>query len=59
MGMAFLQFGLSLPEWLGTPLTLVGIVLLPMVLLSLGARLANPAISDGRVGVEVALPALG
>ena len=58
LGVAFSQFGLSLPDWLGTPLTLIGNVLVPMMLLSLGARLSTSAISDGRVGLVSCLLAV-
>ena len=58
MGVSFSQFGLTLPDWLNTPLTFVGNVLVPMMLLSLGARLSTSAISDGRVGVVSALLAV-
>ena len=58
LGVAFSQFGLSLPDWLGTPLTLIGNVLVPMMLLSLGARLSTSAISDGRVGLVSSLLAV-
>ena len=58
MGVSFSQFGLTLPDWLNTPLTFVGNVLVPMMLLSLGARLSTSAISDGRVGLVSALLAV-
>ena len=58
LGVAFSQLGLSLPDWLGTPLAMVGSVLVPMMLLSLGARLSTSAISDGRVGLVSAVLAV-
>lgn len=58
LGVAFSQLGLDMPGWLGTPLTLLGQVLVPMMLLSLGARLSASAISDGRVGLASAVLAV-
>ena len=55
LGVAFSQWGWRLPDWLGTPLTIVGSVLVPMMLLSLGARLSSLAISDGWVGLVSSL----
>ena len=48
LGVVFSQLGTSLPDWLGTPLTMVGSMLVPMMMLSLGAHLSTSAISDGR-----------
>ena len=58
LGLAFSMVGLRLPEWLGTPLTMIGSVLVPMMLLSLGARLAVAQIGDARVGVTGAVLAM-
>lgn len=58
LGVLFSQLRLTMPGWVGTPLTLLGQVLVPMMLLSLGARLSTSAISDGRVGLVSALLAV-
>lgn len=58
LGLVFSLGGLGLPEWLGTPLTMIGSVLVPMMLLSLGARLAVAQIGDARVGVTGAVLAM-
>ncbi|WP_332745486.1 AEC family transporter [Hydrogenophaga sp.] len=58
LGLAFSMVGLRLPEWLGTPLTMIGSVLVPMMLLSLGARLAVAQIGDAHVGVTGAVLAM-
>jgi predicted permease len=58
LGLAFSLIGLRLPDWLGTPLTMIGSVLVPMMLLSLGARLAVAQIGDARVGVTGAVLAM-
>ncbi len=58
LGLAFSIAGLRLPDWLGTPLSMVGSVLVPMMLLSLGARLAVAQIGDARVGAVGAVLAM-
>ena len=51
-GIAVSQFGLTFPKWVDTPLTMIGNILVPTMLLSLGARLSTSAISDVGVGVR-------
>ena len=41
LGVVFSQLHWALPIWLSTPLTMIGNVLVPMMLLSLGSRLLN------------------
>jgi predicted permease len=43
------------PDWLQTSLNLIGSVLVPMMLLSLGARLASSQVADAWVGVRATL----
>ena len=52
LGVAFSQGSLQLPTWLNTPLLMVGNVLVPMMLLSLGARLSTSQIKDTGIGVR-------
>jgi len=52
LGVASSQLRLSLPEWVQTSCTMIGGVLVPMMLMSLGARLAGSQIADGRVGLQ-------
>ena len=51
LGVLFSYFHLSLPEWVGIPLSMVGNILVPLMLLSLGTRLADSKIEHLRVGV--------
>jgi predicted permease len=55
LGIAFSKLQWTLPVWLGTPLTMIGNVLVPMMLLSLGARLSTSRISDAKVGLAASL----
>ena len=50
-GFAFALAHPPLPEWLGTAIRLTGDALVPMMLISLGVRLAEVPLSDWRVGV--------
>lgn len=43
------------PTWLQTPMTMVGQLLVPLMLLSLGVRLSLSRLEDARVGFKVAL----
>lgn len=52
LGVASAQWQLTLPLWLETSLTMIGSVLVPMMLLSLGARLASSQVADTWVGVR-------
>ena len=51
LGISFSQLQWVMPTWLGTPLAMIGNVLVPMMLLSLGARLSTSKISDTKVGL--------
>ena len=51
-GIAVSQLGLTFPKWVDTPLTMIGNILVPTMLLSLGARLSTSEISDLGVGVR-------
>ena len=52
MGVASSQLQLTLPAWFQTSCTMIGSVLVPMMLMSLGARLANSQVADALVGVQ-------
>jgi hypothetical protein len=51
IGFAFAIFHPPLPDWIGTAIRMVGDALVPMMLLSLGVRLAEVSWSDWRIGV--------
>ncbi len=51
-GLCSAQLRLTWPVWLETSLTMLGSVLVPMMLLSLGVRLANSKIKDAKVGAQ-------
>jgi predicted permease len=51
LGILLSQSHWTLPVWLGTPLTMIGNILVPMMLLSLGARLSTSRVSDVKVGL--------
>ncbi len=59
LGVSFSQWNLQLPVWLDTPLLMIGNVLVPMMLLSLGARLSTSQIKDTGVGVRGAILTAG
>jgi hypothetical protein len=59
LGVSFAQFDLQLPVWLDTPLLMIGNILVPMMLLSLGARLSTSQIKDAGVGVKGAILTTG
>lgn len=50
LGVASSQLQLTLPEWVQTSCTMIGSVLVPMMLMSLGARLASSQVADAWVG---------
>jgi len=50
LGIASSQLQLTLPEWVQTSCTMIGSVLVPMMLMSLGARLASSQVADTWVG---------
>jgi malate permease and related proteins len=52
MGVAASQQQLTLPAWVQTSCTMIGSVLVPMMLMSLGTRLASSQVADVRVGVQ-------
>ena len=52
LGVASSQLQVELPVWLNTSLTMLGSVLVPMMLLSLGARLASSQVQDAKVGAQ-------
>jgi len=55
LGVSSSQLQLELPTWLQTSLTMIGSVLVPMMLMSLGARLASSKIEDARVGAQTSV----
>lgn len=52
LGVATSQLQLTLPLWVETSCTMIGSVLVPMMLMSLGARLASSQVADVWVGVR-------
>lgn len=54
LGVASSQWQVSLPEWVQTSCTMIGSVLVPMMLMSLGARLASSQVADVWVGFRSA-----
>lgn len=52
LGVASSQLQWGLPEWVQTSCTMIGSVLVPMMLMSLGARLASSQVADAWVGVQ-------
>jgi predicted permease len=52
LGVSSSQLQIVLPAWVQTSCTMIGSVLVPMMLMSLGARLASSQIADFRVGVQ-------
>ena len=52
LGVTFSQLQWTLTTWFATPLGMIGNVLVPMMLLSLGARLSTSQISDAKVGLQ-------
>jgi len=50
LGVTSSQLQLTLPEWVQTSCTMIGSVLVPMMLMSLGARLASSQVADAWVG---------
>ena len=52
LGVGSSQLHLALPDWLDTSLAMIGSVLVPMMLLSLGTRLATSKVADARVGAQ-------
>jgi len=52
LGVASSQLQITLPEWVQTSCTMIGSVLVPMMLMSLGARLASSQVADAWVGAR-------
>ena len=52
LGVASSQLQITLPDWVQTSCTMIGSVLVPMMLMSLGARLASSQVADAWVGVR-------
>jgi len=52
LGLGSSHWHLELPAWLQTSMAMLGSVLVPMMLLSLGARLASSKITDTQVGAQ-------
>ena len=52
LGVCSSQLNWTFPDWLHTSLNLIGSVLVPMMLLSLGSRLAESRVTDAWVGVR-------
>lgn len=52
LGVASSQFQWVLPEWAHTSCVMIGSVLVPMMLMSLGTRFANSQVADAWVGVQ-------
>ena len=52
LGVASSQLQIEFPVWFQTSCTMIGSVLVPMMLLSLGARLSSSQVSDAWVGVQ-------
>ena len=58
-GITFAQWGLHLPVWLDAPLLMISNVVVPLMLLSLGARLSGSQIRDANVGMKGAVLTTG
>jgi malate permease and related proteins len=52
LGVASSQFQLTLPQWVETSCTMIGSVLVPTMLISLGVRLASSQVADAWVGAR-------
>ncbi len=52
LGIASSQLQITLSDWVQTSCTMIGSVLVPMMLMSLGARLASSQVVDAWVGVR-------
>jgi predicted permease len=52
LGVASSQLQITLPDWLQTSGNMIGGVLVPMMLMSLGARLSSSQVADAWVGVR-------
>lgn len=52
LGVASSQLRVTLPAWVQTSCTMIGSVSVPMMLMSVGARLASSQVADARTGVQ-------
>ena len=55
LGLGFAQGGLHLPLWLDRPLAMISAVIVPLMLLSLGARLSSSQVRDASAGLRGAV----
>jgi predicted permease len=55
LGVCSSQLQVEFPEWLQTAMTMIGSILVPMMLISLGSRLASSKIEDARVGAQTSV----
>jgi predicted permease len=55
LGIASSQLKIVLPEWAQTSGTMIGSVLVPMMLMSLGVRLASSQVADAWAGVKASV----
>ena len=55
LGITSSQMQLNLPDWIQTSCTMIGNVLVPMMLISIGARLSTSKVADGLVGIKTSL----
>lgn len=55
LGIGSSQWHIALPVWLYTSLSMIGNVLVPMMLLSLGAKLASSQIEDASTGFQASI----
>lgn len=55
LGLGFAQLHWPMPTWAQTPLDMIGSILVPMMLLSLGARLSTSEVKDARAGLITAV----
>jgi malate permease and related proteins len=59
LGIGFSSMHWTLFAWIATPLGMIGNILVPMMLLSLGGRLSTSKIDDAKVGVMGSMCAVG
>lgn len=55
LGIASSQLAIVLPDWVQTSCTMIGSVLVPMMLMSLGARLASSRVADTWTGIKASV----
>jgi predicted permease len=59
LGIGFSQIHWTLSTWIATPLGMIGNILVPLMLLSLGGRLSTSKIDDARAGAIGSVCAIG